>query len=115
MLVFVDESGFYLLPSCVRTYAPCGHTPTLRVPHTRDHLSVMSGITPQGQLFTLIRDYPLTGVESVTFLNALHRRLERKLLVIWDGSPIHRGADVKDFLRNGGSRGVHLEVAAICA
>jgi len=109
VLVFVDESGFYLLPSCVRTYAPCGHTPVLQVPHTRDHLSVMSGITPQGQLFTLIRDYPLTGVESVTFLNALHRRLERKLLVIWDGSPIHRGADVKDFLSNGGSRGVHLE------
>ena len=37
-LVFVDESGFYLLPSVVRTYAPRGQTPVLRVRLTRDHL-----------------------------------------------------------------------------
>jgi hypothetical protein len=79
VLVFVDESGFYLLPSCVRTYAPCGHTPILRVFQTRDHLSVMSGITWQGGLFTLTRDHALTGVESVAFLQALHRRLECNL------------------------------------
>ena len=108
-LVFVDESGFYLLPGCVRSYAPCGQTPILRVFHTRDHLSVMSGITPKGRLFTLMRDDALTGVESVQFLKRLHRHLGRKLLVIWDGSPIHRGHDVKDFLGNGGGRYIHLE------
>jgi hypothetical protein len=27
--VFVDESGFYLLPAVVRTYAPIGKTPVL--------------------------------------------------------------------------------------
>jgi transposase len=43
-IVFVDESGFYLLPARVRTYAPRGHTPTLRVFETHDHLSVMSAI-----------------------------------------------------------------------
>jgi len=41
-LVFIDESGFYLLPAIVRTYAPRGHTPILHVFKTRDHLSVMS-------------------------------------------------------------------------
>ncbi len=30
VLVFVDESGFYLLPGVVRTYAPEGRTPILR-------------------------------------------------------------------------------------
>ncbi|MDB6066552.1 MAG: transposase [Pedosphaera sp.] len=29
-LVFIDEAGFYLLPSVVRTYAPRGVTPILR-------------------------------------------------------------------------------------
>lgn len=48
-LVFVDESGFYLLPARVRTYAPLGQTPLLRVFQTRDHLSVMSGITLGGE------------------------------------------------------------------
>jgi hypothetical protein len=84
-LVFVDESGFYLLPGCVRTFAPCGQTPILRVFHTRDHLSVMSGITLRGQLFTLIRPQALTGAQSVTFLKGLRHRLDRRLLVVWDG------------------------------
>src|SRR5512138_982919 len=42
-LVFVDESGFYLLPGVVKTYAPRGLTPVLREKQTRDHLSVMGG------------------------------------------------------------------------
>ncbi|HSL46434.1 MAG TPA: IS630 family transposase [Anaerolineales bacterium] len=46
LLVFVDESGFYLLPAILRTYAPVGETPILKVFHTRDHLSMMSAITP---------------------------------------------------------------------
>ncbi len=33
-----DEAGFYLLPMAVRTWAPRGQTPILRVKLTRDHL-----------------------------------------------------------------------------
>ena len=69
----------------------------------------MSGITPHGHLFTLVRNQALSGAESVLFLSSLVQRLEQKLLVIWDGSPIHRGHDVKDFLSNGGTRQAHLE------
>jgi transposase len=49
-LVFVDESGFYLLPSVVRTYGPRGQTPVVDKKLTRDHLSVMAGLTPVGKL-----------------------------------------------------------------
>jgi len=108
-LVFVDESGFYLLPALVKTYAECGETPILQVRQTKDHLSVMSGITPIGQLFTLVRDEAMTGCESVIFLKHLLHCLSDKLLVIWDGSPIHRGAEVKTFLADGGAPRVHLE------
>src|SRR6266704_1981163 len=44
-IVFVDEAGFYLLPMAVRTYAPVGQTPILKVPLTRDHLSAIGGLT----------------------------------------------------------------------
>jgi transposase len=108
-LVFVDESGFYLLPARVRTYAPRGHTPTLRVFETRDHLSVMSAITSQGWLFTMVRDASLTSVESVRFLKHLLAQLNCKLLVIWDGSPIHRGREVKAYLADGAAKQIHLE------
>lgn len=108
-LVFVDEAGFYLLPAVVKTYAPCGCTPILRVFETYDHLSVMSAITPTGNLFTMVRDQAMTGRESVWFLKHLLWHTGRKLLVIWDGSPIHRGAAVKSFLADGGAKRVHLE------
>jgi hypothetical protein len=49
--VFADQSGFYLLPMVVRTYAaPVGETPILRENFTRDHLSAMRGITLEGKL-----------------------------------------------------------------
>jgi transposase len=108
-LVFIDESGFYLLPGRVRTYAPRGQTPLLRIFETRDHLSVMSAITSQGWLFTLVRDEPLTGTESVRFLKHLQDQLGHKLLVIWDGSPIHRGQKVKAYLAEGAAKQVQVE------
>ena len=109
LLVFVDESGFYLLPAILRTYAPIGETPILKVFHTRDHLSMMSAITPQGWLFTRTRSEALKGTDSVHFLNHVRSQTERKLLVVWDGSPIHRNTDVRDYLANGAAKYIHLE------
>jgi hypothetical protein len=37
------------------------------------------------------------------------RQIEGKLLVVWDGSPIHRGGAVKDFLASGAAHRVQLE------
>jgi hypothetical protein len=109
-MVLVDEAGFYLLPGVVRTYAPCGDPPVLRVFHTRDHLSAISGITRLGQLYTLLRKASLTSAESAWFLRHLLWHLAGKLLVVWDGSTIHRGEAVKDFLAEGAAGRVHLEV-----
>ena len=105
----MDESGFYLLPAAVKTYAPCGQTPVLRVFQTRDHLSVMSGITPHGWLFTMTRYDALNGSDSVHFLKHLLSQTNSKLLVIWDGSRIHRNEEVKSFLSDGAAKQIHLE------
>jgi transposase len=108
VVVFEDESGFYLLPGVVRTYAPEAHTPVLREKQTRDHLSVMGGLTPEGKVYTLARQESLNGLHSVEFLLHLLRVAGERLLVIWDGSPIHRRAAVTDFVA--GTRGkVRLE------
>lgn len=106
--MFIDESGFYLLPGRVATWAPCGQTPVLRWPVTRDHLSVMSAITPTGRLFTRVRPTAFTSTDSVAFLRHVQRHVDGKLLVIWDGAPIHRG-EVRQFLADGGAQQVHLE------
>jgi transposase len=96
--VFVDESGFYLLPGLVRTYSPAGITPVVYEWQTRDHLSVMAGLTRRGRLFTLVRDEALRAADSAGFLAHLLRHWGRKLLVVWDGSAIHRGQEVRDLL-----------------
>jgi transposase len=103
VLVFEDESGFYLLPGLVRTYAPEGSTPVIREKATRDHLSVMGGMTPEGKVYTLARQESLNGLHSIEFLIHLRRVAGERLLVIWDGSPIHRRVEVKDFVA--GTRG----------
>jgi hypothetical protein len=57
-LVWVDEAGFYLLPAVLRTYAPVGQTPIIRHYLTNDHLSAISGITPDGSLYMQVQEEP---------------------------------------------------------
>lgn len=108
-LVFVDESGFYLLPGVVRIYAPKGLTPIVKEWQTRDHLSGMAGVTPQGKVYSLVRQESLNGLHTVTFLTHLLCVAGPRLLVIWDGSPIHRRTEVNEFLAQGAARQIHIE------
>ena len=48
--------------------------------------------------------HPSEGAEPM----GIHH-IGSRLLVIWDGSPIHRRAEVKDFLASAEGRGVHVE------
>jgi transposase len=107
--VFIDEAGFSLLPAAVRTYAPRGQPPILRVPLTWDHLSVISAITPDGRLLMMIQKVAFNGTTIVRFLKHLLRHIGGQLLIIWDGLPAHRGQAVKDFLRQGAAQRIHLE------
>jgi transposase len=70
---------------------------------------VISGITPEGRLLMLVQDHPYTSPDSVRFLKHLLRHIPGKLLVIWDGAPIHRGQPIKDVLAHGGAHRVRLE------
>jgi transposase len=108
-ILFVDQSGFYLLPTVVRTYAPVGQTPVLHEQLTRDHLSVISGITLEGKLLMMEQERAFKSPDVVRFLRHVLRQIPGKLLIIWDGSPIHSGQAVKDFLANGAAHRLKLE------
>lgn len=108
-LVFIDESGFYLLPGVVKTYGVKGKTPVIDKWLTRDHLSVMGGLTWAGKLYTLIRAEALTSKHTVVFLEHLLRHIGKRLLVVWDGSPIHRWGAVREYLSSGGAKRIHVE------
>ncbi len=108
-LVWIDESGFYLLPALVRTYAPCGETPILRAPLSYDHLSAISAITPDGRLLMQVQERSYKGPDVVRFLKHVLRHIPGNVLVLWAGAPIHRGQAIKDFLADGGAARIHLE------
>jgi hypothetical protein len=86
----------------VRTYAPVGQTPILHEHLTRDHLSVISAaISVEGKLLMMEQERSFKSPDVVRFLRHLLRQIPGKLLIIWDGSPIHRGRAVKEFLASG--------------
>jgi transposase len=78
------------------------------VPLTRDHLSAISGITPEGRLFFRAQADAFRGPTVVAFLRQLARQVPGRLLVLWDGAPIHRAQPVKDFLQTVTGRRVWL-------
>jgi transposase len=108
-IVFADQSGFYLLPMAVRTYSPVGKTPVLHERLSRDHLSAMSAITLEGKLYMKEQEKAFKGEDVVRFLKHLMGQIPGKLLIIWDGSPIHRGGAVKEFLASGAASRLQLE------
>jgi transposase len=93
----------------VSTWAPRGQTPVLRVKLTHDHLSAISGITLEGRLFLQVREDSYDGAAVVGFLRVLLRKLTGKILVIWDGAPIHRSQAVKGFLKRGAAKRLRLD------
>ena len=93
----------------VRTWAPRGQTPLLRVKLTRDHLSAISGIPLDGRLFMQVRPASSDAEAGVGALRVLLRKISGKIVLIWDGSPIHRAHEIKDFLKRGAAKRLHLE------
>lgn len=108
-VLFVDESAFYLLPGVVRTWAPVGATPVLRCKLTRDHYSVISAITPTGELYLGMQTAAYDSADIIAFLEQLLGTIAGKLLIIWDGAPIHRSQAIKTFLAAGAAERLWLE------
>jgi transposase len=69
----------------------------------------MSAITLDGKFYMIEQERSFKGEDAVRFLKHLMRQIPGKLLVVWDGSPIHRGGAVKDFLASGAASRLQLE------
>jgi transposase len=93
----------------VRTYAPIGQTPVLREWWTREHLSAISALSPEGKLYFHCQDQAINSADVVAFLEHLLREVPGRLVIIWDGAPIHRSHTIREFLANGAARRLHVE------
>ncbi len=106
--MFIDETALYLLAAAVYTWAPKGQTPILKL-RPWEHLSVISAMTPEGKLYTMMQDWAFRGPDIIRFLQHLLRHISGALLVIWDGLPAHRSQPIKALLQEGAAKRLHLE------
>jgi putative transposase len=102
-LVFLDESGFLLIPNVRRTWAPRGKTPVIYHRYRREKISAISAVTvsPWRQrlgLYVHFHRSNITQTEVAIFLRDLLRHLHGHVVLVWDGGSIHKGDDVKRVL-----------------
>lgn len=109
-LVFVDESGFLLLPYVAKTWAPQGCTPVHRHrQRSRQRISVISAlsVSPRQQRLGLYYQLYLDGIgrqEVCIFLRHLLRHLRGPVIVVLDNSSTHRNGELKQLLEEKKSR-----------
>jgi transposase len=111
LIVFVDESGVSTKPTRVRTWAPRGQTPLLQETFNWKSLSIIGGLVLL-RFFFQIHSGSIKGPQVVEFLKHLQRHVPSKLLIIWDGAPIHRSKLVRAHIA---STGGHIEVERLPA
>jgi len=95
-IVFIDESGFLLIPTILRTWAPRGKTPIIRHRYKRDKVSIISGVSvsPQRIRFGLYFQMHLDNIGQIEvchFLKHLLRHLRGRIIAILDNSNTHKG------------------------
>jgi hypothetical protein len=103
-IVFADESGFLLIPTVVKTWAPRGRTPQLRHRTKRDKVSAISAVSvsPRRQRLGLyFRLYleNLNRVRVCEFVRELLRHLRGPVVLLLDNSTIHHGDPIEALCR----------------
>lgn len=104
-LVFIDESGFLLIPSVRRTWAPRGRTPILWHRYRHDRISAISAVSvsPRRRRFGLYYDLHAKNIqqdEVCIFLRHLLRHLRGHVIIVWDNGRIHGGEPIRELCRH---------------
>jgi transposase len=102
-LVFIDESGFLLIPSVRKTWSPVGKTPIIRHRDRHDRISAISGLSVSPKryrctLYCQLYEDNIQGEEVAVFLSHLLRQIRGLLIVLLDNSTTHRGEPVRGLL-----------------
>jgi transposase len=66
-------------------------------------------MSPEGKLYFACQACALNSEDVVAFLEHLLREVPDRMVIIWDGAPIHRSHVIKTFLENGAAHRIHLE------
>jgi transposase len=89
-LVFLDESGFSLLPTPCKTWAPRGQTPLLYHCFNWPKLSAISAVTPRPKAYLRLVRGTITSPYVIGFVRHLLHWIPGTIFLFWDGLNTHR-------------------------
>jgi len=104
-IVFIDESGFSLIPNVRKSWAPVGRTPVAYHParHWRKVSAIGAiSISPRRRRLGLyLATHPgrdIRQAQVIRFLRDLSRHLRGPIIIIWDNLNVHRGREVRKWI-----------------
>lgn len=103
-IVFIDESGFLLIPSVRKTWSPRGLTPIVRHHQLRHRISAISGVSVSPKqkrlgLYFSLHEKNIQQAEVCHFLRHLLKHLRGEVIVVWDNSRTHKGDMIRNICR----------------
>lgn len=103
-IVFVDESGFLLIPPVRKTWSPRGQTPIIRHHQIRQRISVISGLSVSPKkhrlgLYYGLYEKNIQQTEVCDFLCNLLKHLRGPVIIVWDNARIHKGDLIRKFCK----------------
>lgn len=95
-VIFIDESGFSLIPSVRKTWAPRGETPVVRHWYRHDKVSAISGLAvnprrKRVRLYCQLYEQNIQSEEVCFFLRDVLRHVRGYVIVVLDNGKIHKG------------------------
>ena len=93
-----DEMGVRSDAASARCFSPKGQTPIVLGPGKRFGCNMISSISNRGTLRFMIFTDQFNSDVMLRFLKRLLKQMERKVFLIVDSHPVHRGRAVKKFV-----------------
>src|SRR6266700_3805208 len=82
------------------TWGPVGQTPVVVKTGERKSVSMVSAISPRGELRFRVQEDRMNAARFIDFLKALLDSVPGKIFLIVDGHPVHKAKKVKAFTEN---------------
>jgi len=98
LIYWGDETAVKEDGNWVRGYAPRGKTPVMRTPTRWDKLSMISAISPRGEVAFRIVEGSINAERFLEFLGALIEGAPKKIYLVVDNLRVHHARLVKAWL-----------------
>jgi transposase len=99
-IFFEDEAGLRTGHHAGTTWGPVGQTPVVVKTGERKSISMVSAISPRGELRFRVQEGRMNAARFIDFLKALLDSVPGKIFLIVDGHPVHRAKKAGQFVEN---------------